>query len=158
MSSASTGRSKARPRAEVIPALIVEIRRLIANSALRNTQIAEKLGFNLTDSQVLNLLDLHHQATPGELAKLTGLTTGGVTVALDRLEKAGYVRRERNPDDRRSLIVRPVAAKLEQTEVHYKEINRAMDLLFARFTDEELRLVLRFLVTMNSHRIENSSK
>jgi MarR family transcriptional regulator, organic hydroperoxide resistance regulator len=136
-------------RAQLIRSLIVEIRRLIANSVLRNAQIAEKLGFNVTDSQVLNLLDLHGHATPGELAKLTGLTTGGVTLVLDRLEKAGYVQRHRNPGDRRSLIIRPVAAKLRQAQKHYKGVNHAMDRVFSAYSDKQLDFILQFLLNTN---------
>jgi DNA-binding MarR family transcriptional regulator len=78
---------------------VLEVRRFIANTVLFNQRLADALGINATDYQVLNVLDLRGSARPGELAKLTGLTTGGVTVVLDRLERAGFVRRERNPNE-----------------------------------------------------------
>src|SRR5580698_8914249 len=86
--------------------LIRQIRQLIAGSILFNQRIADRVGLHLTDMQCLNLLDLLGPVTPGKLAACTGLTTGGVTVMLDRLEKAGVVKRERNPNDRRSVLVR----------------------------------------------------
>jgi len=50
--------------------------------------------------------------TPGKLAELTGLTTGGITVVLDRLEKAKYIRQERNPNDRRSISIVLIPRKI----------------------------------------------
>src|SRR5580704_10211855 len=93
-------------RAERLITLVEEIRAFIAGAILTNQRIAQSMGINPTDQQMLNLLDLSGGATPGKLAQWTGLTTGGVTVALDRLETAGYIVRERNPGDRRSVIVR----------------------------------------------------
>src|SRR5579875_4035864 len=68
------------------------IRRFIANSIFFNSQVAEKAGFSLTDMQMIHMLQLHGPSTPTRLAAATGLSSGGVTVALDRLEKAGCIR------------------------------------------------------------------
>src|SRR5579872_2319205 len=92
------------------------VRRMLAGAIIFNQQVAESLGVNATDLQCLNLLELQGALTPGELARCCGLTTGGVTVVLDRLEKAGYIKREPNPDDRRSLLIRPVTAKLRKLQ------------------------------------------
>src|SRR5690242_18054602 len=86
--------------------LIAHIRHLIAGSIFFNQKVADRMGLHLTDMQCINLLDLVGPVTPGTLAERMGLTTGGVTVLLDRLEKAGFVRREPNPNDRRSVIIR----------------------------------------------------
>ncbi len=84
---------------------MLEIRKFIAAAIFFNTKAAEKVGLSLTDMQMIHMLQLYGPATPGRLAVWSGLSTGGVTVALDRLQKAGYIRREPNPADRRSLIV-----------------------------------------------------
>ncbi len=55
--------------------------------------------------QMLHMLQLYGPSTPSQLGAWTRLSSGGVTVALDRLEKGGYLRRERNPADRRSLLI-----------------------------------------------------
>jgi DNA-binding MarR family transcriptional regulator len=59
----------------------------------------------VSDTQFMHLLNLHGPLTPGRLADLSGLSTGTVTGVVDRLEKLGYVRRERDPSDRRKVIV-----------------------------------------------------
>jgi MarR family transcriptional regulator, organic hydroperoxide resistance regulator len=137
---------------ELFAALVKEIRRFIANSILFNQQVAERMGINLTDQQVLNLLDLMGKASPGELAKLTHLTTGGVTVALDRLEKAGFIRRQRNPNDRRGIIVLPIPARQRQIQTYYRSINDQLAKLFAAYKPEELKLIHGFFKTSNSFR------
>jgi DNA-binding MarR family transcriptional regulator len=71
----------------------------------------------------IGVLDLLGPSTPGKLAECTGLTTGGVTVMLDRLEKAGFVKRERNPNDRRSVLVHVNPKRLQKMPAYYAEIN-----------------------------------
>lgn len=68
--------------------------------------IARFGGLNSTDLQTVSVLMSQGPATPGQLAERTGLTTGGaITAVIDRLEKAGYVTRERDATDRRKVIV-----------------------------------------------------
>src|SRR5580693_9175976 len=104
--------ASAQPDPGVVPApvtmadrIVLEIRKLIASSIFFNAQAAEKAGLGLTDMQMVHMLQLYGPSTPSHLAKWTGLSSGGVTVAVDRLEKAGYLRREPNPGDRRSLLI-----------------------------------------------------
>ena len=141
-----------RKRSQLIEALIVQMRRFIADAILTNQQIADRAGLNLTDQQTLNLLDLQGPATPGELARLTGLTTGGVTVVLDRLETAGYITRKPIPHDRRSIIVHVVPAQLRQLKASYRSINRQLDHLFAGYDRGDLEIVLAFFSKTNAVR------
>lgn len=81
------------------------VRAFIASAILFNHQVAQRLGLGASDGQFLHLLQLHGPLTPGQLAELSGLTTGTVTGVLDRLEGAGFVRRERDSSDRRKVLV-----------------------------------------------------
>ena len=72
--------------------LIRETRHFLAEAILFNQQLADRLGINPIDYQVLNLLDLFGPATPGDLAQLTGLSSGGMTVVIDRLEQCALHR------------------------------------------------------------------
>lgn len=69
---------------------------------------ARACDLGATDLYALNILQLEGSMTPGELGARTGLTTGPTTRLIDRLERAGYVRRAPDPDDRRKVIVEPV--------------------------------------------------
>jgi MarR family transcriptional regulator, organic hydroperoxide resistance regulator len=141
-----------RKRTELFQSLLHEIRRFIASAVLFNQQLADKLGVNATDYQVLNLLDLRGDATPGKLAQLTGLTTGGITVALDRLEKAGFIKRERNPNDRRSLIIHAVPAKMRQIFPFYKPVIEVMDQVISVYDDRQLGTLVGFFQRANNSR------
>lgn len=131
------------------------MREFIAGAILNNQRIADRLGIHYTDQQVLNLVDLLNDARPGDLARLTGLTTGGITMSLDRLEKAGYVRRERNPDDRRSVIIRMAPERRRKILEQHQTANRIMGKIFADYGEKELELILDFLARTNRARVEH---
>jgi DNA-binding MarR family transcriptional regulator len=95
-----------KPRPERIAAVEMAVRNLIASAILFNHQVAQRVGLGASDAQFMHLLQLNGPLTPGRLAELSGLTTGTVTGVLDRLESAGFIRRERDPADRRKVIVK----------------------------------------------------
>jgi MarR family transcriptional regulator, organic hydroperoxide resistance regulator len=132
-------------REDVLQRLEQGVRRMLAGAILFNQKVADELGLNATDLQCLNLLELQGSLTPGELARCCGLTTGGVTVVLDRLEKAGYIRREANPRDRRSLLIRPVPKRLRELQKIYRSKSRSLAKALAPYSDGELELILDFV-------------
>jgi DNA-binding MarR family transcriptional regulator len=134
--------------------LVGQIRSFIAGAILFNQKVADHVGLHLTDMQCVNLLDLLGPVTPGRLAECTGLSTGGVTVMLDRLEKAGVVKRERNPNDRRSVLVRVNPKKLRKINAFYRGINKRLESFFSETAEAELRQVADFLSRMNAIRAE----
>ena len=74
------------------------------SSVLFRNAIGRKLDLNVTDTECLSLLSIKGVSTPTELC-YTGLTTGSTTAMLDRLEKAKYIRRKPNPNDRRGILI-----------------------------------------------------
>lgn len=84
--------------------------------------MAASLGVNVTDLRCLELLADEPDVTPSRLADLAGLTSGAVTGVLDRLEEAGFVRREPDPADRRRLIVRPIPARMAAIDAAFSRI------------------------------------
>jgi len=141
-------------RAQLHETVISCLRQFIAGSILYNQQIADRVGLRLTDMQCINALDLMGPSTPGELARFTGLTTGGVTVMLDRLEKGGYLKREPNPRDRRSVLVHVNPTKVKKMQTFYGEINHRMAALLDETPERELRSVVNLLSKMNASRAE----
>jgi DNA-binding MarR family transcriptional regulator len=133
------------------------LREFIAGSIIYNQHVADRVGLRLTDMQCINVLDLMGPSTPGELARSTGLTTGGVTVMLDRLEKGGYVKRVPNPRDRRSVLVRLNPTKLKKMQAFYGEINERMAALLDETPDRELRSVVDLFSKMNALRAAGSN-
>lgn len=141
-------------RARLHEAVIGCLRQFIAGSILYNQQIADRVGLRLSDMQCINALELMGPSTPGELARFTGLTTGGVTVMLDRLEKGGYLKREPNPRDRRSVLVHLNPTKAKKLQSFYGEINQRMAALLDETPERELRSVVNVLSKMNASRVE----
>ena len=141
-------------RARLHEAVIGCLRQFIAGSILYNQQIADRVGLRLSDMQCINALELMGPSTPGELARFTGLTTGGVTVMLDRLEKGGYLKREPNPRDRRSVLVHLNPAKAKKLQSFYGEVNQRMAALLDETPERELRSVVNLLSKMNASRVE----
>lgn len=133
-------------------ALVHQLRHFIAGVILYNQRVADRLGMNPTDMQCIHLLELMGPLTPGKLAECTGLTTGGVTVVLDRLEKGGFASRERNPHDRRSVLIHLEPATLSQIDVHYVSINEQLSKFLAAYPERDLKTVLEFLTKINSIR------
>lgn len=72
------------------------------------------MGVGLTDLKCLDAVERRDGLTAGELAAESGLTTGAVTAIIDRLERAGYARRVRDPDDRRRVRVEVTPAFRER--------------------------------------------
>jgi MarR family transcriptional regulator, organic hydroperoxide resistance regulator len=141
-------------RAQLHETVIANLRQFIAGSILYNQQIADRVGLRLSDMQCINALELMGPSTPGELARFTGLTTGGVTVMLDRLEKGGYLKREPNPRDRRSVLVRLNPAKAKKLQASYGEVNERMNALLDATPERELRSVVNLLAKMNASRAD----
>ena len=91
-----------RQKREIFDELIEEVRRSQNATDRFDSAVAEALGLNRTDMRCLDVIQREGAVTAGHLAEATGLTTGAMTVALDRLERAGYARRVRDSRDRRT--------------------------------------------------------
>jgi DNA-binding MarR family transcriptional regulator len=108
-------------------------RTLGARASAFDEALADRLGLNATDLRCLELVMLEPDVTPGRLAEATGLTSGAVTGVLDRLEKAGYVRREADPGDRRRIVVRLLAGRGRDVAAQLEPLDRQTDELLARY-------------------------
>ncbi len=131
-------------RAEVTDLLL----RFIAGVVLHSNEVAKRVGLGPSDSQLLGLLRLDGPLTPGRLAELTGLTTGTVTGVLDRLERGGFVRRERDPADRRKVVVTPVPEGVARLAAHYSAHGAYTDALLAGRGTTELLVLRDFLAEL----------
>jgi len=136
-------------RSEMLQEVSTAVRRFIAGVILFKLKVAEDVGINATDMQCLHVLQLEGGATPGELAGWSRLTTGGVTVVLDRLERGGFIRREPNPKDRRSWIIRPVLPALRKLEAVYASKGQALSQTLDQFDDRKLAVILDFFQKVN---------
>jgi DNA-binding HxlR family transcriptional regulator len=106
---------------------------------------AERIGINATDLNCLNIVALTGHMTAGDLARQTGLSTASITGVLDRLEEGGFVRRVRDPHDRRRVIVElAYGPGLREIGPTFGPVVKAWRATAAEYSDDELRLLLEF--------------
>lgn len=134
--------------------LAIELQQAMQRSTmwtvLLHHTVASKAGINVTDAQCINLLSLDGPMTPGQLATSMGITTGGaITAVVDRLEKAGFVKRTRDADDRRKVIVELIPDSLERISGYFEPIAESTMERFSSYTDEQLRFLLDFARSNN---------
>ena len=137
-----TGRPE---RAKLAEQFGAGVRRTGALFQLMGRAAADRIGINATDLNCLNILSFRGEMTAGDLARETGLTTASITGVTDRLEEAGFVRRERDPADRRRVVIRLVLEKgLAEVAPVFLPMVRDWQQMADRYTDDELRLIVDF--------------
>lgn len=107
--------------------------------------VAQMLGVNRTDLRVLDILERAGPVTAGRLAELASLSTGAVTAVIDRLEAGGFVHRDRDPADRRRVIVDIDREKAREYGWVYQWVMDESVRRMADLSDDQLRVVLGFL-------------
>jgi DNA-binding MarR family transcriptional regulator len=104
----------------------------------------ELLGVNRTDGRCLDILERDERLSAGKLAAASGLTTGATTAVIDRLERCGYVRRVADPGDRRRVLLELTPKARQAVWEVYGPLAKASEPLAARYSDDELEMVLEF--------------
>jgi DNA-binding MarR family transcriptional regulator len=110
--------------------------------------VAERLGVGVTDYRCLELLHRSSEdgpVTPGVLAEHTGLTSGAITAVLDRLEKAGLVRRDKDATDRRQVVVRLLPERAREIEALFEPLQRGWTALARSHDARELAAIRGFM-------------
>jgi DNA-binding MarR family transcriptional regulator len=129
--------------------LLVAVTRLSITQTRAAGTAAKVAGVNPTSYAILSELSLDGWLTNGQIAERLGMSTGGVTPALDRLERSGFVVRNPNPADRRSSVnsMTPKGEEIMRTaaDVLAEELDAFIDSLAER----ERETILRFLIEAN---------
>src|SRR5580658_3371002 len=125
-------------------ALGAGLRELSGLGVLYSHAVAARLDLAPTDLECLGYLG-DGPMTAGALAEATRLTSGAITGVIDRLERAGFARRERDPSDRRKVLVRLAPSALARSAPYFAPMERAMRAALAGYADRDLALLLDFL-------------
>jgi DNA-binding MarR family transcriptional regulator len=136
--------SRAKSRAALLQELENAMRKASAQGTMFAKAVADRAGISSSDMDCMDFLNIEGRMTAGRLAELTGLTTGAITGVIDRLEKAGFVRRERDESDRRKVYIAPVAERVAELARPFELMQRAMHKLSDGYSDAELKLLLRY--------------
>ncbi len=103
--------------------------------------MSEWAELNVTDMECLRVLFQKGVATPSELSRHTGLTSGATTAMLDRLEKAGLIERRPNPNDRRGTLIAPEKSSAEKMASWFESARKAQDELVSGYSESELEII-----------------
>lgn len=129
--------------------LTTEIRGLLRNLriqlALLNHQIGTRADLKDVDLDCLDLITLHGPLSPSALARRAGLHPATMTGILDRLERGLWVARERDPSDRRAVVIRALSERNADLMRLYSGMSSAMNKICAGYDDAELELIADFL-------------
>ena len=121
------------------------LRRLTAEIDGLDQRAANRFGVNRSDLRCLDMLRAVGPATPTTLARAVGMTTGGLSLALDRLAAAGYVNRRPNSNDRRSVIVEPTEHLAQVEREVFGPLGRRIGEIFAHYQEADLVVIRDFL-------------
>lgn len=120
-------------------------RRLSAAAVMFHTAVGERLGIGPSEWKTLDLLDRHGPCTAGELVRHSGLAPASVTGVVDRLERRGLVRRDRDERDRRRVVVTVAADLPARMEEGFAGLVRGLGEVNARYDADQLALVAQYL-------------
>jgi DNA-binding MarR family transcriptional regulator len=121
------------------------LRDVNAQISALNQQVRGHLDLKGDDLECFDLIDRQGPLSPSELARRARLHPATVTGILDRLERGGWIHRERDPDDRRGVVVEAARDRLGEVLRLYSGMNSAMDQICAEYADHELELLAGFL-------------
>lgn len=141
-----------KEREELLRELEEESRQSTMDGVYFFQAVAERSGMNLTDLQCLAILTSTGPVTAGQLAETMGLTTGAVTGLVNRIERAGYVRREKDPVDGRRVVIQPVPEELERVGAGFfgSQEGALVDKLLSGYDDRDLAVLLDFMRKANA--------
>jgi DNA-binding MarR family transcriptional regulator len=134
-----------REKRELFEELVTEVRMSQTATDRFDQAVADALGVNRTDMRIVDVLDREGAVTAGRLAEMTGLTSGAITTAIDRLERAGFAHRRPDPSDRRRVLVVLAPAAQERGRGFYLEHAKRGERLFRRYDEDQLKLLLEFV-------------
>ena len=132
-------------RGELNQAVRETMRDLAVRLSLLTHQIGGRLDLKGTDLDCLDLIDRYGPIGPGALARRTGLHPATMTGIIDRLERGGWITRQRDPNDRRAITIRLHRSRARQILRLFGGMNAEMARISASYTDAELAVIADFL-------------
>jgi DNA-binding MarR family transcriptional regulator len=148
MTSVTPGDGDARRhRRRLVAGIKESLRELRSQLSLLNHQVSARVELRDVDLDCLELIGRHGPLGPTALARLAGLHPATMTGILDRLERGGWISRERDPEapDRRAVTVRVRRERNAEVLRLYAGMNSSMDEICARYADDELEVLADFL-------------
>ena len=132
-------------RRELVEAVVAAVRANADQTDRLDQLAAAQFGLNRTDGRGLELLRRLGPMTANQLAAQLGMTTGGVTTVIDRLEYAGYARRRHDSEDRRRVLVEATTLAAEREFEIFGTLIEGTARFVSAFPDSDLETIERFM-------------
>ena len=145
-----------KSKKDLIEELNQTIQRTGTLTVLHTNAIADKIGLSATEFESMDVISRNQPISAGELATECGLTTGAITGIVDRLERAGLVRRVNDPKDRRRVLLDPVDDSKRSEKIC--ELYRPMSEMFNEIAEECTSEQLLFLIDIHNKMINMTEK
>jgi len=145
MNSISSDEAEARRRRRLTRGVRESLRDVGVQLALLNHQVSARLELKGNDLECLDLLDRLGPLSPSALARRAGLHPATVTGILDRLERGGWIARDRDAADRRGVAIRTVRVRTADLLRLYSGMSASMDEICAGYSGDDLELLAGFL-------------
>lgn len=141
-----------KSKQELIEELSQTIQRSGTLTVLHTNAVADRVGLSATEFESMDLITRCQPISAGKLALKCGLTTGAITGIVDRLEKAGFVRRKSDPRDRRRVLLEPIKDPEKNKQIHelYQPISEAFEKFVSEYTEEQLQFLVDTHNKMNA--------
>jgi DNA-binding MarR family transcriptional regulator len=145
MSTAAAGEGRRGGRRRLAGTIRTRLRAMSSQLGLLSQAVGGRLDLRAVDLECLDLIDRYAPLTPTALARHAGVHPATLTGILNRLESAGWITRDRDPVDRRAVVLTPVRERNAEILRLYGPMNRSLDQILARYTPEQLELLADFL-------------
>jgi DNA-binding MarR family transcriptional regulator len=122
--------------------------------------VADEVGLYISDHKCMDIIHRFGAMPAGKLGEMTGLTTGAITGMVDRLEKAGYLRRTNDPKDRRKTIVEPIRNKRFDRKIQmiFIPLHERIHKVLSSYSDSELIFLLDVMSELVKQTREESNR
>ncbi|MET7878968.1 MarR family winged helix-turn-helix transcriptional regulator [Micromonospora profundi] len=146
-------RRRDTPRERLVAEITTDLRRYAVDAQQVGHAFANLHGLNPTDlNALIAVMDAELRGdpiTPGRLGEHLNLSSGSITALIDRLERAGHIRRDRDTADRRKVLLHYADQGAALAMEFFRPLGARTDTVMDRFTDDELQVVHRFMVEMS---------
>lgn len=114
-------------------------------TVIHTNAIAHRIGLSATEFEAMDLITRFQPITAGRLAEFCGLTSGAITGIVDRLERQGFVRRDRDPQDRRRVFIIPIEDKERSKKVRalYRPITKGFKEYVGKFDEDQICMLIK---------------
>jgi DNA-binding MarR family transcriptional regulator len=121
------------------------MRELNSQLSLLDQTVSSSVGLASSDLEILDLVGRRGPLTPSALSAISGVSPATMTGILDRLETEGWVRRERDPHDRRKVNIHAATKRGAEIYRYYQGMQNRLRQICANYTDDQLALLIDFI-------------